>query len=47
MQLVTSTTVESGQYFSGMHLARANDQAYDAEARARLRRISREMTDLE
>jgi NAD(P)-dependent dehydrogenase (short-subunit alcohol dehydrogenase family) len=46
MQLVTSATVESGQYFSGMRPARANDQAYDAEARRRLRSLSREMTGL-
>ena len=44
MQLVDSDDFESGQYFSGLRPARANDQAYDAEARARLRRLSEELT---
>ena len=46
MQLVDSDDYESGQYFSGLNPARANDQAYDAEARARLRQLSEELTGI-
>ena len=34
----------SGQFYNGLRLARADQQAYDADARARLRRVSRELT---
>ena len=44
MQLVDSDEFESGQYFSGLRPARANEQSYDPEARARLRRLSVELT---
>ena len=44
MQVVDSDDFESGQYFSGLRPARANDQTYDPEARARLRRLSEELT---
>jgi hypothetical protein len=44
MQLITSTAIEGGQFFDGLEPARANAQAYDVEARARLRRLSEELT---
>lgn len=44
MNLVTSSSVESGQYFNQMNPARANAQAYDSDARRKLREISRELT---
>ena len=46
MQVVDSDDFESGQYFSGLTPRRANDQAYDAEARARLRQLSEELTGI-
>ena len=46
MQLVDSDEYESGQYFSGLRPTRANDQAYDAGARARLKRVSQELTGI-
>ncbi len=46
MQVVDSDDFESGQYFSGLRATRANDQAYDRDARARLRRLSAELTGL-
>jgi NAD(P)-dependent dehydrogenase (short-subunit alcohol dehydrogenase family) len=36
----------SGLYFNGLREARADRQAYDADARARLRALSRELTGL-
>lgn len=36
---------ETGLYFFGMEHGRAHDQAYDAAARARLRELSRALTD--
>jgi len=44
MQLVTSPDIGSGEYFSGLRLSRANEQAYDAEARTRLKRLSERLT---
>ena len=44
MQLITSTEIDSGQFFNGLNPARANRQAYDQEARARLRSLSEELT---
>lgn len=44
MQLVTSPDIGSGGYFVGLRSGRANDQAYDEEARARLWRLSEELT---
>ena len=46
MQVVDSEEYESGQYFSGLRPTRANDQAYDPEARARLRELSQRLTGL-
>ena len=36
----------TGRYFNGLEESRANDQAYDAGARSRLRALSRELTGL-
>jgi hypothetical protein len=44
MQLVTSPDIGSGGYFSGLQRRRANAQAYDEEARAKLWRLSEELT---
>jgi NAD(P)-dependent dehydrogenase (short-subunit alcohol dehydrogenase family) len=38
---------EAGQYFNTMRVAQANDQAYDAEARRRLRELSMELVGLD
>jgi NAD(P)-dependent dehydrogenase (short-subunit alcohol dehydrogenase family) len=38
---------EAGQYFNTMRVAEANEQAYDAEARRRLRELSEELVGLE
>ena len=44
MQLVTDD-IESGQFFNGLRVSRApNQQAYDEQARARLKRLSEELT---
>ncbi|MGH8432669.1 MAG: SDR family NAD(P)-dependent oxidoreductase, partial [Solimonas sp.] len=49
LQLAVSPVVEgrSGLYFNVMNEARANQQAYDAEARRRLRTLSFQLTGLE
>ena len=44
MQLVTSPEIGSGGYFNGLRRSRANAQAYDEEARARLWELSEELT---
>ena len=44
MQLIVSEEIGSGGYFDGLRPARAHAQAYDGEARARLRRLSEELT---
>jgi NAD(P)-dependent dehydrogenase (short-subunit alcohol dehydrogenase family) len=46
LNLATSPALEgqSGLYFNGLREARADGQAYDAEARQRLKTISRELT---
>jgi NAD(P)-dependent dehydrogenase (short-subunit alcohol dehydrogenase family) len=44
MQLVSSQDIGSGGYFNGLRRSRANAQAYDEEARARLWRLSEELT---
>ena len=44
VHLVTAKDVGSGKYFNGMREARANQQAYDDAARAKLRAISEELT---
>ncbi|WP_420636265.1 SDR family oxidoreductase [Candidatus Palauibacter sp.] len=46
MRVVDSDDFESGQYFSGLRPTRANDQAYDPEARAELKRLSQELTGI-
>jgi NAD(P)-dependent dehydrogenase (short-subunit alcohol dehydrogenase family) len=46
LQLILADGVESGSYYNGMQPARANAQAYDAQARARLRALSIELTGL-
>ena len=46
MQLVDSDDFESGQYFSGLSPTNGNAQAYDPEARAKLRRLSQELTGI-
>jgi NAD(P)-dependent dehydrogenase (short-subunit alcohol dehydrogenase family) len=46
MHLVTAPEPGSGLYFDGTTPARAHDQAYDRDARATLRRISRELVGL-
>jgi len=44
MQLVTSPDIGSGGYFVGQRASHANAQAYDEKARARLWRLSEELT---
>ena len=44
MQLVTSPDIGSGGYFTGLRRSRANPQAYDEEARAKLWQLSEELT---
>ncbi len=44
MQLIVSTEIEGGQFFRGLQPARANGQAYDLEARGKLRKLSEELT---
>ena len=46
MQLITSTEIEGGQFFIGLRPGRANAQAYDPEARARLKDLSEDLTAL-
>jgi len=44
MNLVTSPDLESGQFFNGLRPGRANAQAYDEAARAKLRELSSKLT---
>jgi len=46
MNLVAGSTVQSGQYYSGLRVTRASAQAYDEDARAKLRQLSLELTGL-
>jgi NAD(P)-dependent dehydrogenase (short-subunit alcohol dehydrogenase family) len=46
LQLVSAPGIESGSYYNGLRPARAHDQAYDRQARHRLRTLSRELTGL-
>jgi len=46
MRAITSSDVRSGQYYRGLQVSRANSQAYDETARARLMRLSRELTGI-
>ena len=43
MKLIETADLDSGQYFNRLEPARANDQAYDEEARARLWKLSEEL----
>jgi NAD(P)-dependent dehydrogenase (short-subunit alcohol dehydrogenase family) len=45
MQLIVGD-IEGGQFFRGLEPARAHGQAYDLDARARLRRLSEELTGI-
>ena len=49
MRLAVSPELEgcTGEYFDGMHPARANAQAYDPQARRRLAEVSARLTGLE
>ena len=47
MHLITGSDVESGQYYQGLRPARAHRQAYDSEARERLRGLSLRLTGLD
>ena len=44
MQLIVSDEIEGGQFFRGLVPARANEQAYDADARERLKKLSEALT---
>ena len=44
MHLITGPDITSGAYYDGMRPARAHGQAYDRDALAMLRRLSRELT---
>jgi NAD(P)-dependent dehydrogenase (short-subunit alcohol dehydrogenase family) len=44
MQLITAGNAGTGQYFNGLRAARANAAAYDEDARAKLRKLSEELT---
>ena len=46
LQLVTAPGIATGQYYNGLQPARANAQAYETEARARLRALSRGITGI-
>ena len=46
MRLVTSTEIEGGQFFNGLRPSRANAQAYDLEARAKLKELTEDLTGL-
>ena len=46
MNLVTGDDVPSGAYYNGLEPVRANAQAYDEQARRRLRELSAELTGL-
>ncbi len=48
MNMIISDALEGrgGLFFNGLHEQRANDQAYDAEARKKLRALSLKLTGL-
>ncbi|MEX2581868.1 MAG: SDR family NAD(P)-dependent oxidoreductase [Gemmatimonadota bacterium] len=46
MNLIRSPDVGSGEYYSGTRRTDASSQAYDEEARARLRQLSEELTGM-
>jgi NAD(P)-dependent dehydrogenase (short-subunit alcohol dehydrogenase family) len=47
MNLIVSRNIESGQFFDGKQPTRAHRQAYDEEARAKLRELSLKLTGLD
>lgn len=44
LQLVLGKDVGTGQFYNGLALGKAHDQAYDPDARARLKKVSEELT---
>lgn len=46
MNLIAARDIESGQYFDGLRTARAHRQAYDEQARAKLKELSTTLTGL-
>jgi NAD(P)-dependent dehydrogenase (short-subunit alcohol dehydrogenase family) len=46
MRLVEADDVEGGRYYNGLEPSRANAQVYDPEHRARLKRLSEELTGI-
>jgi NAD(P)-dependent dehydrogenase (short-subunit alcohol dehydrogenase family) len=44
MQLITSDEIGTGQFYRGLELGNANDQAHDRAARERLKKLSEELT---
>ena len=44
LQLIGSDDIGTGQFYRGLNVGRANAQAHDKEARARLKRLSQELT---
>jgi hypothetical protein len=48
LRLITAPPQQTGtgRYFNRLEESRANDQAYDPEARLRLRTLSRQLTGL-
>lgn len=44
MQLILSPDIESGQFYRGLEVGRANPQAHDRDARAKLKQLSEELT---
>jgi NAD(P)-dependent dehydrogenase (short-subunit alcohol dehydrogenase family) len=47
MRQIVGQDVQSGQYYNGLQPARANAQAYDEQARARLEQLSMRLTGLD
>ena len=45
MNLIVSSPIENGAYYNGLKPARANAQAYDEQARAKLRDVSVQLTN--
>lgn len=46
LQLVLSDEIEGGQFFAGLNPRPAHDQVYDLQHRARLKRLSEELTGI-
>ena len=44
MQLIAAPALGTGRYYNGLRASRANDQAYDAEARRQLRALADKLT---